>query len=179
MPVTVGSDTSKTRRTLSAGGKSVAYYSIPAAEAAGLGTFSNLPAALKVDGGATANDLLCQIQADLLGIAVDRPRVLERLIDSRIHMRIADVSVFQHHAQGFVAADAAHSFKVNTALDESGNSGVAHDVWRYLHRVQASAKGRTAKLLLHGGAVAVMGARREYPPFRRPKYQPLLFDSLD
>ncbi|MGR3717724.1 MAG: aconitate hydratase AcnA [Thermohalobaculum sp.] len=48
MPVTVGSDTSKTRRTLSAGGKSVAYYSIPAAEAAGLGTFSNLPAALKV-----------------------------------------------------------------------------------------------------------------------------------
>ena len=77
MPVTVGSDTSKTRRTLSAGGKSVAYYSIPAAEAAGLGTFSNLPAALKVDGGATANDLLCQIQADLLGIAVDRPRVLE------------------------------------------------------------------------------------------------------
>ena len=48
MPVTVGSDTSKTRRTLSTGGKSVAYYSIPAAEAAGLGTFSNLPAALKV-----------------------------------------------------------------------------------------------------------------------------------
>jgi aconitate hydratase len=41
-------DTSKTRRTLSAGGKSIAYYSIPAAEAAGLGTFSNLPASLKV-----------------------------------------------------------------------------------------------------------------------------------
>ncbi len=48
MPITVGSDTSKTRRTLSAGGKSVAYYSIPAAEAAGLGTFFNLPASLKV-----------------------------------------------------------------------------------------------------------------------------------
>jgi aconitate hydratase len=48
MPITVGSDTSKTRRTLSAGGKSIAYYSIPAAEAAGLGTFSNLPAALRV-----------------------------------------------------------------------------------------------------------------------------------
>jgi aconitate hydratase len=41
-------DTSKTRRTLSAGGKSIAYYSIPAAEAAGLGKFSNLPASLKV-----------------------------------------------------------------------------------------------------------------------------------
>jgi aconitate hydratase len=48
MPITVGMDTSKTRRTLSAAGKSIAYYSIPAAEAAGLGKFSNLPASLKV-----------------------------------------------------------------------------------------------------------------------------------
>ena len=48
MPITVGQDTAKTRRTLSAGGQSVAYYSIPAAQAAGLGDFSKLPAALKV-----------------------------------------------------------------------------------------------------------------------------------
>ncbi len=48
MPITVGQDTSKTRKTLNAGGKSYAYYSIPAAEAAGLGTFSKLPIALKV-----------------------------------------------------------------------------------------------------------------------------------
>ncbi len=48
MPITVGHDTSKTRTSLSAGGASVAYYSIPAAEAAGLGEFSRLPAALKV-----------------------------------------------------------------------------------------------------------------------------------
>ncbi|MXQ07018.1 aconitate hydratase AcnA [Alphaproteobacteria bacterium GH1-50] len=48
MPITVGHDSSKTRKTLSAGGESVAYYSIPAAEAAGLGDFSRLPAALKV-----------------------------------------------------------------------------------------------------------------------------------
>ncbi len=33
--------------------------------------------ALRVDGGAAANDLLLQIQADLLGIPVERPRVLE------------------------------------------------------------------------------------------------------
>ncbi len=32
---------------------------------------------LQVDGGASANDLLCQLQADQLGIAVQRPRVLE------------------------------------------------------------------------------------------------------
>jgi glycerol kinase len=33
--------------------------------------------ALKVDGGASANNLLCQMQADQLGVAVDRPRVVE------------------------------------------------------------------------------------------------------
>ena len=48
MTVTVGHDSAKTRQTLSAGGKTVAYYSIPAAQAAGLGDFSRLPAALKV-----------------------------------------------------------------------------------------------------------------------------------
>ncbi len=48
MPITVGNDTSRTRRTLSAGGASVAYYSISAAEEAGLGRFARLPAALKV-----------------------------------------------------------------------------------------------------------------------------------
>ena len=48
MTVTVGKDTSKTRKTLKVGKHSVDYYSIPAAEAAGLGDFSRLPAALKV-----------------------------------------------------------------------------------------------------------------------------------
>ncbi|MCP5376336.1 MAG: aconitate hydratase AcnA [Rhodobacteraceae bacterium] len=64
MTIVTGTDTAKTRRTLTAGGKSVAYYSIPAAEAAGLGEFSRLPAALKVvlenmlrfeDGGRTVS----------------------------------------------------------------------------------------------------------------------------
>ncbi|WP_323769907.1 aconitate hydratase AcnA [Antarctobacter sp.] len=48
MTITVGHDSAKTRKTLEAGGQTVAYYSIPAAEAAGLGEFSKLPAALKV-----------------------------------------------------------------------------------------------------------------------------------
>jgi len=48
MPITVGQDTSKTRKSISAGGKTVSYYSIPAAQEAGLGDFSRLPAALKV-----------------------------------------------------------------------------------------------------------------------------------
>ena len=36
MPITVGHDTSNTRKTLTAGSASVDYFSIPAAEAAGL-----------------------------------------------------------------------------------------------------------------------------------------------
>ncbi len=32
---------------------------------------------LAVDGGAAANDLLCQLQADLLGVPVERPKIVE------------------------------------------------------------------------------------------------------
>ena len=48
MPISVGHDSSGTRKSLTAGGASVDYYSIPAAEAAGLGNFDRLPASLKV-----------------------------------------------------------------------------------------------------------------------------------
>ena len=48
MTVTVGHDSAKTRTTLTAGGQTLSFYSIPAAEKAGLGSFSKLPAALKV-----------------------------------------------------------------------------------------------------------------------------------
>ncbi|MEM9707447.1 MAG: aconitate hydratase AcnA [Pseudomonadota bacterium] len=48
MPITVGQDSANTRKSLNVGAKSIAYYSIPAAEAAGLGQFDKLPASLKV-----------------------------------------------------------------------------------------------------------------------------------
>ncbi|WP_295049000.1 aconitase family protein, partial [uncultured Paracoccus sp.] len=48
MPIQIGTDTAKTRRTLTAAGKDYHYYSIDAATEAGLGDFSRLPAALKV-----------------------------------------------------------------------------------------------------------------------------------
>ncbi|WP_264213790.1 aconitate hydratase AcnA [Leisingera thetidis] len=48
MPITVGQDNAKARRTLSVNGKSISYYSIPAATEAGFGDFTKLPAALKV-----------------------------------------------------------------------------------------------------------------------------------
>ncbi len=46
MPIQTGHDTAKTRKTLTVGDKSYDYYSIAASEAAGLGDFSKLPAAL-------------------------------------------------------------------------------------------------------------------------------------
>uniref|UniRef100_UPI0035B0192E aconitate hydratase AcnA n=1 Tax=Paenirhodobacter enshiensis TaxID=1105367 RepID=UPI0035B0192E len=48
MSIVTGKDTAKTRRKLSVGGKSYSYFSIPAAQDAGLGDFSKLPASLKV-----------------------------------------------------------------------------------------------------------------------------------
>ncbi len=48
MTIIVGHDTAKTRKTLCINGKSISFYSIPAAENASLGEFSKLPAALKV-----------------------------------------------------------------------------------------------------------------------------------
>ena len=48
MTIIVGQDTAKARKTLTAGEQSIAYYSIPAAQEAGLGDFTKLPAALKV-----------------------------------------------------------------------------------------------------------------------------------
>src|SRR3546814_3520043 len=35
------------------------------------------PTALRVDGGMVANDWFCQFLADMLGVAVERPKVIE------------------------------------------------------------------------------------------------------
>ncbi len=48
MAIVTGQDNAKTRRELKLGDKTYAYYSIKAAEEAGLGDFSKLPASLKV-----------------------------------------------------------------------------------------------------------------------------------
>ena len=48
MPISVGTDTAKTRKNMAVGDTRVSYYSIRAAQKAGLGDFSRLPAVLKV-----------------------------------------------------------------------------------------------------------------------------------
>ena len=48
MSIVVGLGTAKARKTLTVNGETLAYYSIPAAQASGLGDFSNIPASLRV-----------------------------------------------------------------------------------------------------------------------------------
>ncbi len=52
---------------------------------------------LKVDGGATRNNLLCQFQADILGIPVRRPVELERTALGVAHMAGMGVGRWQQH----------------------------------------------------------------------------------
>jgi glycerol kinase len=59
-----------------AGLEAMAYQTRDNVEAFTAGGFA-LPE-LRVDGGATTNELLCQFQADILGVPVLRPRQLER-----------------------------------------------------------------------------------------------------
>ena len=42
-----------------------------------LETMPGEPTALRVDGGAAANDLLCRLQADQIGVPVERPQMIE------------------------------------------------------------------------------------------------------
>ncbi|MFB8387339.1 FGGY family carbohydrate kinase [Microbacterium sp. NPDC055910] len=49
---------------------------------------------LKVDGGATRNDLLCQFQADILGIPVSRPVGLERTALGIAHLAGSEVGMW-------------------------------------------------------------------------------------
>ena len=57
MPITVGQDSAKARKTLSAGNQSFAYYSIPAAEAK--------PAKAEGASDAARQDALRQVLAEL------------------------------------------------------------------------------------------------------------------
>jgi len=75
-----------------AGLEAIAFQTVDLVQAMGIGRASDLPRdpdqqppgpgeiasrTLRVDGGASANNLLMQMQADLLGMPVERPKVLE------------------------------------------------------------------------------------------------------
>jgi glycerol kinase len=56
--------------------EALAYQTRDVADAMAADAGSHL-SMLRVDGGAAANDFLMQFQADVLGVPVDRPRVVE------------------------------------------------------------------------------------------------------
>src|SRR5262249_1696942 len=56
--------------------EAIAYQTRDVLDAMAQGS-GHRPAELRVDGGATENDFLCQFQADLLGIPILRPRMRE------------------------------------------------------------------------------------------------------
>ena len=54
---------------------------------------------LRIDGGAAANDFLCQFQADLLGMKVTRPKILETTAMGAAFLAGLAVSVWKDQAQ--------------------------------------------------------------------------------
>jgi glycerol kinase len=78
--------------------ESIAYQSADVLEAMQKDSGEAL-AELRVDGGATANDLLMQFQADILGVPVVRPRVLETTALGAAYLAGLTVNVWRSREQ--------------------------------------------------------------------------------
>src|SRR5512135_157588 len=78
--------------------ESIAYQSADVLEAMQKDSGGSL-AELRVDGGATANDLLMQFQADILGVPVVRPRVLETTALGAAYLAGLTVNVWKSREQ--------------------------------------------------------------------------------
>jgi glycerol kinase len=74
-------------------------------------------ARLRVDGGAAANDLLLQLQADISGISVDRPSDLESTARGAAMLAGVGADVFRskEEAAGMIAMDRSFSVKMGDA----------------------------------------------------------------
>jgi glycerol kinase len=73
---------------------------------------------LKVDGGAAANDLLLQIQADLLGIPIVRPRNLETTALGAALLAGLGSGIWQDQAEIAKAWQVDRQFEPSISLDE-------------------------------------------------------------
>jgi len=74
---------------------------------------------LRVDGGAAANDLLMQFQADLLGVPVVRPRVLETTALGAAYLAGLATGVWQDRAQIAAQWRAERTFEPTLSRDEA------------------------------------------------------------
>ncbi|MBV8502993.1 MAG: glycerol kinase GlpK [Paucibacter sp.] len=76
-------------------------------------------AELRVDGGASANDALMQFQADLLGIAVVRPKVIETTALGAAQLAGLTVGVYKSHDEIAAHWQAAARFEPRMSRDEA------------------------------------------------------------
>jgi glycerol kinase len=73
-------------------------------------------AALKVDGGATANNLLMQLQTDLLGVPVERPQVQETTALGAAYLAGLAVGFWKD------AADVAHHWALDRRFEPAADA---------------------------------------------------------
>ena len=74
---------------------------------------------LRVDGGACVNDLLMQFQADLLGIPVVRPRVIETTALGAAYLAGLSCGIYDNLAQLAAQWQAERTFHPNLARERA------------------------------------------------------------
>ena len=81
---------------------------------------------LRIDGGAAANDFLCQFQADLLGLNVTRPQILETTAMGAAFLAGLAVGVWQDQAQ---IGNLWQEEKIFTPQISKGNAASLMEDW--------------------------------------------------
>ncbi len=96
-------------------------------------------AELRVDGGAAANDLLLQIQADLLGVAVVRPTITETTALGAAYLAGLAVGFWQDEAELSALWQVDRRFEPTRSADwrATALAGWRRAVERSLHWVEA------------------------------------------
>jgi glycerol kinase len=93
---------------------------------------------LGVDGGAAANDLLLQLQADLLGVPVERPVVSETTALGAAYL--AGLAVGFWSSQAELSANWALDRRFEPSMSEDRRSSMLHDWHRAVERSRAWAQ---------------------------------------
>jgi glycerol kinase len=90
---------------------------------------------LRIDGGMVVNNLLCQLQADLLGIRVERPRVVETTALGAAYLAGLAVGVWDGLDE--IATQWALDRAFDPALDAQARDAAYHDWRRAVDRARA------------------------------------------
>jgi glycerol kinase len=76
---------------------------------------------LRVDGGASANDMLMQFQADILQVSVVRPKVIETTALGAAYLAGLAVGFWKDRADVSRAWQAQRTFEPRMSADEAGH----------------------------------------------------------